>query len=62
MPVMLTHDTSVDYDVQGSGPPLLLIDGLGFGRWCWFKQTPSSRATCAPSPSTSAASIALPAA
>jgi 3-oxoadipate enol-lactonase len=40
MPIMLTHDTSIDYDVQGSGPPLLLISGLGFGRWCWFKQLP----------------------
>ena len=41
MPVMLTHDTSIDYDVQGNGPPLLLIGGLGFGRWCWFKQIPA---------------------
>jgi len=40
MPVMISHDTSIDYDVQGSGPPLLLIGGLGFGRWCWFKQLP----------------------
>jgi pimeloyl-ACP methyl ester carboxylesterase len=40
MPVMITHDTSIDYDVHGSGPPLLLIGGLGFGRWCWFKQLP----------------------
>jgi pimeloyl-ACP methyl ester carboxylesterase len=41
MPVMLTHDTSIDYDILGDGPPLLLIGGLGFGRWCWFKQTPT---------------------
>ena len=41
MPVMLTHDTSIDYDVQGNGPFLLLINGLGFGRWAWFKQVPS---------------------
>ena len=40
MPVMLTHDTSIDYDVHGSGPNLLLIGGLGFGRWAWFKQVP----------------------
>src|SRR5947208_6335907 len=38
---MITHDTSIDYDVQGRGPPLLLISGLGFGRWCWFKQLPA---------------------
>jgi pimeloyl-ACP methyl ester carboxylesterase len=41
MPVMLTHDTSIDYDVQGNGPLLLLINGLGFGRWAWFKQVPT---------------------
>jgi pimeloyl-ACP methyl ester carboxylesterase len=41
MPLMLSEDSSVDYDVQGKGPPLLLIAGLGFGRWCWFKQMPT---------------------
>ncbi|MDQ3638724.1 MAG: alpha/beta hydrolase [Actinomycetota bacterium] len=41
MPVMLTHDTSIDYDVHGDGPFLLLINGLGFGRWAWFKQVPT---------------------
>lgn len=41
MPVMLTQDTSIDYDVYGHGPPLLLIGGLGFGRWAWFKQIPA---------------------
>ncbi len=38
MPVMLTKQTSIDYDVHGEGPPLILINGLGFGRWAWFKQ------------------------
>ncbi len=33
MPVMLTEDTSIDYDVHGEEPPLILINGLGFGRW-----------------------------
>ena len=41
MPMMLTHDTSIDYDVHGDGPFLLLINGLGFGRWAWFKQIPT---------------------
>ena len=40
MPVLITSGTSIDYDVQGKGPPLLLISGLGFGRWGWFKQVP----------------------
>jgi pimeloyl-ACP methyl ester carboxylesterase len=41
MPVMLTKETSIDYDVYGEGPPLILINGLGFGRWAWFKQIPA---------------------
>jgi pimeloyl-ACP methyl ester carboxylesterase len=41
MPVLITRGTSIDYDVHGKGPPLLLIGGLGFGRWCWFKQVPA---------------------
>jgi pimeloyl-ACP methyl ester carboxylesterase len=41
MPVFITHDASIDYDVHGNGPPLLLIGGLGFGRWGWFKQVPA---------------------
>ena len=41
MPVLITSGTSIDYDVQGKGPPLLLISGLGFGRWGWFKQIPT---------------------
>ena len=41
MPVTITENASIDYDVQGEGPPLLLIGGLGFGRWAWFKQVPA---------------------
>lgn len=41
MPVTITQDTSIDYDIHGEGPPLLLIGGLGFGRWSWFKQVPA---------------------
>ena len=37
----ITENTSIDYDVQGEGPPLLLINGLGFGRWGRFKQIPA---------------------
>jgi 3-oxoadipate enol-lactonase len=40
MPVTITENTSIDYDINGEGPPLLLIGGLGFGRWGWFKQVP----------------------
>jgi 3-oxoadipate enol-lactonase len=41
MPVMITENTSLDYDVHGEGPPLVLIGGLGFGRWGFFKQVPT---------------------
>ena len=41
MPVTITENTSIDYDVHGEGPPLLLIGGLGFGRWAWFRQVPA---------------------
>ena len=41
MPVMITESTSIDYDINGDGPPLVLISGLGFGRWGWFKQVPA---------------------
>lgn len=37
----ITESTSIDYDVHGEGPPLVLISGLGFGRWGWFKQVPA---------------------
>lgn len=38
MPVTIANGSIIDYD--GSGPPLLLIAGVRFGRWTWFKQTP----------------------
>jgi 3-oxoadipate enol-lactonase len=41
MPVTITANTSIDYDINGEGPSLLLIGGLGFGRWGWFKQVPA---------------------
>jgi len=41
VPVTITENTSIDYDVQGEGPPLMLVNGLGFGRWGWFKQLPA---------------------
>jgi 3-oxoadipate enol-lactonase len=41
MPVLINRGTTIDYDVHGKGPSLLLIGGLGFGRWGWFKQVPT---------------------
>ncbi|CAN5885474.1 pyrimidine utilization protein D [soil metagenome] len=36
---MRVNDATIDYDVFGDGPPLLLVGGMGFGRWSWFKQS-----------------------
>lgn len=41
MPVTIAENTSIDYDVHGRGPPLILVNGLGFGRWGWFRQVPA---------------------
>ena len=40
MPVTNTPNASIEYEVHGSGPSLVLINGLGLGRWGWFKQVP----------------------
>jgi 3-oxoadipate enol-lactonase len=39
--VRITDGSSIEYEVHGDGPPLLLIPGMGFGRWGWFKQVPA---------------------
>ena len=41
VPVLITEQISIDHDVHGEGPPLILIGGLGFGRWGFFKQIPA---------------------
>jgi 3-oxoadipate enol-lactonase len=38
--VMTTENASIEYEVRGAGPSLVLINGLGFGRWGFFKQVP----------------------
>lgn len=30
----------MEYDIEGSGPPLLLIAGLGYSRWMWHRMIP----------------------
>jgi hypothetical protein len=45
MPVAITGSTSIDYDINGEGPPLLLTGGLGFGRWGGSSRFRRSRAT-----------------
>lgn len=41
MPSLPIADVDLYYEVQGQGPPLLLITGLGFGIWSWFRQRPA---------------------
>ncbi|MDQ4128615.1 MAG: alpha/beta hydrolase [Actinomycetota bacterium] len=41
MPVLSTDNATIDYEVRGAGPSLVLINGMGFGRWGWFKQVPA---------------------
>ncbi|MGF1471711.1 MAG: alpha/beta fold hydrolase [Rubrobacteraceae bacterium] len=36
---MITGKWNVEFEVRGKGPLLVLINGLGFGSWAWFKQT-----------------------
>lgn len=31
---------NIYYEVHGSGEPLLLIEGLGYSSWMWYKQVP----------------------
>lgn len=33
-------DTNLYYETHGEGQPLLLIEGLGYATWMWFKQVP----------------------
>jgi 3-oxoadipate enol-lactonase len=40
VPEVSTQNATIDYDVHGAGPSLVLINGLGFGRWGFFKQLP----------------------
>jgi 3-oxoadipate enol-lactonase len=41
VPVVSTENATVEYDVRGAGPSLVLINGMGFGRWGFFKQVPA---------------------
>lgn len=35
------NGVGIYYEVHGTGEPLLLIEGLGYATWMWFKQVPS---------------------
>jgi pimeloyl-ACP methyl ester carboxylesterase len=31
---------TIAYEIEGSGPPLVLVAGLGYSRWMWHKMVP----------------------
>lgn len=38
MPYAVSRDARIYYEVIGSGPPLALIEGLGYAMWMWIMQ------------------------
>ena len=40
MPTLRSNGISLAYEITGSGPPLLLISGLGYGSWIWRRVAP----------------------
>lgn len=40
MPKVKINEINIYYEIQGQGPPLILIAGLGCASWLWFKQIP----------------------
>jgi 3-oxoadipate enol-lactonase len=40
MATITVNDIQLYYEVQGDGPPLLLIAGLGYDHWFWHKMVP----------------------
>lgn len=40
MPKAKVNDIQIYYEVYGNGSPLVLIEGLSYSTWMWFKQIP----------------------
>jgi pimeloyl-ACP methyl ester carboxylesterase len=40
MPIVKANDIQIAYEIHGSGPPLILIAGVGYGAWFWHKIVP----------------------
>ncbi|WP_353892739.1 alpha/beta fold hydrolase [Proteinivorax hydrogeniformans] len=38
MPTVKVNDISMYYEIIGEGEPLVLIEGLGYSTWMWYKQ------------------------
>ncbi|MBK8900154.1 MAG: alpha/beta fold hydrolase [Anaerolineaceae bacterium] len=40
MATVTTNGITIAYEIEGSGPPLVLVAGLGYSRWMWHKMVP----------------------
>jgi pimeloyl-ACP methyl ester carboxylesterase len=40
MPKITANGIRIAYDIVGEGPPLVLINGLGYDRWMWHRMLP----------------------
>lgn len=40
MPIIKANIINIEYEIHGSGEPLLLIAGLGYDRWMWHRMIP----------------------
>jgi 3-oxoadipate enol-lactonase len=45
MPHARRNDAEIYYETRGEGPPLLLVEGLGYGLWMWRGQSPALERT-----------------
>ncbi|WP_420645167.1 alpha/beta fold hydrolase [Candidatus Leptofilum sp.] len=40
MAKLTANGITIAYEMEGSGPPLVLVAGLGYSRWMWHKMVP----------------------
>ena len=40
MATISANGITISYEMKGSGPPLVLVAGLGYSRWMWHKMVP----------------------
>lgn len=45
MGVATRNGAEIYYETRGHGPPLLLVEGLGYGLWMWRGQSPALEST-----------------
>ncbi len=40
MASIIANGITIAYEIEGNGPPLVLVAGLGYSRWMWHKMVP----------------------